>query len=399
MPGVQVLYPQRDQAFVPRTLGELNLNIEHSISAVKRSLDIQHHQGHHQAASSVSGMTGPTSPPQVLLCGTLVHARSDLDAHASRAEIFYLSQSTSRAQFIRDLAPGGQYSRITAIIRTNDSSNIIGAFDAELIRAFPPTLRAVCHNGAGYDMIDVAALSSRGILLSNTPKPVSEATATTAVYLMLAALRGYQQAERVARDGHFKKGILPGHNPEGRVLGIVGMGGIGKAIALRALAFDMRIVYHNRRPIPSKELDSLFPSIWRNRIRYASSLDDLLAVSDVVSLSLPLNDSTRNSFGREQFSRMRTGAVLVNTARGAVIQEEALLEALDSGKISTAGLDVFCNEPEIDRRLLAHPKISVLPHMGTETVETQYSMEVCAIENAISAISEGVVNDLVLEMR
>jgi len=181
------------------------------------------------------------------------------------------------------------------------------------------------------------------------------------------------------------------------------MGGIGSALARRLLAFDMKVIYYNRNPIkPAPD----FPCT------YVSNLDELLAQSDVVSLNLPLNEKTKGSFGKAQFEKMKKGSVLVNTARGAVVDEEALIAALESGHLSSAGIDVYPDEPNVNPRLLEFDNITLLPHMGTETRDTQKKvrrwrllvqlksnanpqMELLVFDNLISAVTgKGLLNQV-----
>lgn len=211
-------------------------------------------------------------------------------------------------------------------------------------------------------LVDIAAATARGIEVSHTPAAVDDATATVGAYLAISALRQFYRAEQNVRNGRWKSGLQPASDPEGRTVGIVGMGGIGSALARRLLAFDMKVLYYNRNPIkPAPE----FPCT------YVDNLDDLLAQSDVVSLNLPLNEKTKGSFGKAQFDKMKQGSVLINTARGAVVDEEAFIAALESGKLSSAGIDVFPDEPNVNPRLLEFDNITLLPHMGTETRDTQ----------------------------
>lgn len=244
----------------------------------------------------------------------------------------------------------------------NSSADSVGVFDKALIEALPSSVKLIAHNGAGYDQIDIAAASARDIAVTHTPGAVDDATATTGVFLTLSALRGYWRAQTNARSGKWKAGLQPAKDPEGKTLGVVGMGGIGSVMARRLQAFGMNVIYHNRRPI-SPEPD--FPC------KYVSTLKELLEQSDVVSLNLPLNENTKGKFGKQEFGWMKDDSVLVNTARGGVVDEEALIEALESGKLYSAGLDVFPNEPEINPRLVAMENITLLPHMGTETKDTQ----------------------------
>jgi lactate dehydrogenase-like 2-hydroxyacid dehydrogenase len=326
--------------------------------------------------------------PKVLLCGNvdknIVWAQKEVEQElAAVAEVLPFT-SKSRDEFFKDLQ--GKYSEVVAIYRHNDSANSIGVFNAELISKLPQSVKYICHNGAGYDQIDIKAATERGIQVSHTPGAVDDATATTAMFLILSSLRQYWRAEVNARNGKWKSGLKPASDPEGKTIGIVGMGGIGSVVAKRCIAFDMKVIYYNRKPIqptPSFECE------------YVSSLEELLKRSDVVSLNLPLNKNTQSSFGKEQFAQMKDGAVLVNTARGGVVDQEALIDALKSGKLASAGLDVFPNEPEIDERLVAMDNITLLPHMGTETKDTQHKMEALTLRNIISAIKgQGLLNQV-----
>lgn len=156
-----------------------------------------------------------------------------------------------------------------------------------------------------------------------------------------------------------------GHDPEGKTLGILGMGGIGSALALRAAPFDLKMQYHNRNPV-------VHPSSNPTNATYVS-FEELLRTSDIISIHLPLNDGTRGLIGRKEFEMMRDGVVIVNTARGRIIDEEALVEALDQGKVFAAGLDVYEREPEVHPGLMKCDNVVLMPHVGTATVETQAS--------------------------
>ena len=226
----------------------------------------------------------------------------------------------------------------------------------------PPPLSIEDTDRPILTSVDVAAASARGIQVSHTPAAVDDATATVGTYLAISALRQFYRAEQNVRSGKWKAGLNPARDPEGRTVGIIGMGGIGSALARRLLAFDMKIIYHNRNPI------SPAPSF---PCEYVADVDDLLARADVISLNLPLNDKTKGSFGKAQFDKMKDGSVLINTARGAVVDEKAFIEALESGKLYAAGIDVYPDEPNVNPRLLEFDNITLLPHMGTETQDTQ----------------------------
>ncbi|KAK0872014.1 hypothetical protein LTS16_024272 [Friedmanniomyces endolithicus] len=306
----------------------------------------------------------------ILLVGKLTHALKDWEALSSLAELKEYPTG-SPSDFLTTLHSPA-YSTLLAIARSNDSTSLTGPFDAALIAALPASVRYITHNGAGYDNIDVAACTARGIQVSSTPIAVDGATADTAIFLMLGALRRVERAMGSLRRGEWRgKGYGLGHDPKDKVLGILGMGGIGRAVAQRARAFGMSVQYHNRNRLPEdKEVGA----------RYVS-FDELMRSSDVLSLNLALNASTRHIISTPQFALMKPGVVVVNTARGPIIDEAALVAALESGKVFSAGLDVFEDEPRIHPGLLANPDVVLLPHLGTATWETQRAMEVLVLEN------------------
>ena len=238
------------------------------------------------------------------------------------------------------------------------------------------------------------------------------------MFLMLGALRSFNYPLLNLRKGEFRGKKPPplGHDPEGKVLGILGMGGIGRNFAKKAEAFGMKVQYHNRNPL-SEELSG--------GAKYVG-FEELLKTSDVISLNLPLNvsfchclkdaflgyplnkeairsphpqKSTHHMISTPQFSLMKDSVVLVNTARGAVIDEAALVKALDSGKVFSCGLDVYEDEPKIHPGLIDNPHVTLLPHVGTWTVETQTEMELWNIGNVRAALERGELNSLVPEQR
>lgn len=217
---------------------------------------------------------------------------------------------------------------------------------------------------------------------------MDDATADVNMFLIIGALRNFNAGMQALREGKWRGQPLPalGHDPEGKVLGILGMGGIGRNLKKKAEAFGMRVIYHNRRRL-SEELAAGAEYV---------TFDELLAKSDVISLNLPLNvrfpillltilwviltlekKHTRHIISKAEFEKMKDGVVIVNTARGAVMDEEALVQALDSGKVYSAGLDVFEEEPKVHPGLIRNPNVLLVPHMGTWTVEVRlYSSEV-----------------------
>ena len=251
--------------------------------------------------------------------------------------------------------------------------------DAALIAGAGERLRLIANFGAGTDHIELAAARSRGIAVTNTPGVLTEDTADLVMALILMTLRRLGEGERNLRAGRWR-GWGPtdqlGRGLAGKVLGIVGMGRIGTAVARRARAFGMAVHYHNRRPVDGGEAC------------YWPDLDAMLAVVDVVSLNAPYGPATHHLIDRRRLALMRPDAWLVNAARGELVDEEALIEALAAGRIAGAGLDVYPDEPRIEPRLLALPNVVLLPHLGSATLESRTAMGEKMLAN-IAAFAEG----------
>lgn len=246
----------------------------------------------------------------------------------------------------------------------------------EVLEAGAGRLRVVANVAVGYDNIDVAAAAELGIAVCNTPGVLDETTADLAFLLILAASRLGHDAEADLRAGRWRGWSINqylGRDVHGATLGLVGYGRIGQAVARRAAGFGMNVVHHTRR-------GTGLPG-------WAPDLDRLLAESDVVSLHVPLTDSTRHLIGPRELELMHPSAVLVNTSRGPVVDEEALAIALEEGTIFAAGLDVFEHEPEIGNRLLAAPRTVLLPHIGSATTATRTRMAVVASEGARAVLA------------
>lgn len=310
-----------------------------------------------------------------LLIGKLAHTAKEWQDVAQVASKLHEYPDGNRDDFI-SRCKSGEFDGVYALYRSNDSNPITGDFNAELLDVLPKSLKYVCHNGAGYNNIDIAACTKRGIQVSSTPIAVNDATADVAIFLMLGALRNIKQSFNAVNQGKWRGNFQLGHDPKNKTLGILGMGGIGSAVAHRAKAFGMKIQYHNRTQLSPNE---------ENGAKYVS-FEELLRTSDVLSLNLALNPSTRHIIGKPEFEKMKDGVIIINTARGALIDEAALVDALKSGKVWTAGLDVFEEEPKIHPGLLESENTVLLPHVGTGTFETQRDMELLVIDNLKSAI-------------
>ncbi|KAG8625605.1 hypothetical protein KVT40_006006 [Elsinoe batatas] len=287
----------------------------------------------------------------------------------------------------------GIHNGVIAILdRAPASITITGRYDKTLLSALPSSLRYICHMGAGYDNIDIAACTARGIHVSHAPGVVEDATADTALFLILAAMRGFNNGIMAIRNGQWEGKVPPGplgREVGGKTSGILGMGGIGRKVKARAEACGMEVVYHNRTRLGEVE-----PAV----AKYVE-FEELLRRSDVLSLSLPLNAGTRNIISKREFDMMREGIVIVNTARGGVMDEEALVEALESGRVRSVGLDVYASEPGVHPGLLSNPHVCLLPHMGTSTIETKRKMEEWTIANVRAALETGLLKSIVPEQR
>jgi len=236
----------------------------------------------------------------------------------------------------------------------------------------------------------VAACTARGITVANTPIAVNDATADIGILLLLGALRRVTGPLSSVQRGELRGPRYElGHDPRGKVLGVLGMGGIGQAMARRAKAFGMSVQYHNRRQLPPVE---------EQGAKYVG-FDELLATSDVLSLNLSLTKKTRHIIGAPEFEKMKRGIIIINTARGALIDEAALVTALEEGKVWAVGLDVFEEEPKIHPGLMNNEKVFILPHLGTSTFETRKDMELLVLENLKLALTEGRVKTVVPEQR
>ena len=236
--------------------------------------------------------------------------------------------------------------------------------DAAILRAgHSGRLRVVANAAVGYDNIDVAAASALGVTVCNTPGVLTETTADLAFLLILAATRQASAAEADLREGRWEGwgfGTHLARDVHGATLGLVGFGRIAQAVARRARGFDMHVLHTTRR---ATGVDGFVPT-----------LSELLRRSDIVSLHVPLSEATRHLLGRGELAMMKPTSVLVNTSRGAVVDEDALADALEAGTIFAAGLDVYDGEPAINPRLLAAPRTTLLPHIGSATVETRTRM-------------------------
>jgi lactate dehydrogenase-like 2-hydroxyacid dehydrogenase len=254
--------------------------------------------------------------------------------------------------------------------------------DAAFLEAAGGQLRCVANVAVGYDNIDVPAARERGVTVTNTPGVLTESTADIAWGLILMATRRLGEGERLIRSRKpwsWHMFFMLGHGLQGKTLGIVGLGGIGSAVARRGRAFGMEIAYSQRSPA-APELET---ELEAGRLPF----DELLAAADVLSLHCPLTDETRHLIDAAALRAMKPSAYLINTARGPIVDEAALAEALRAGEIAGAGLDVFEREPEVEPALLELENVALVPHLGSATEETRTAMGELAARNALAVVA------------
>ena len=254
--------------------------------------------------------------------------------------------------------------------------------DEEVLTSAGNDLKAVCNVAVGYNNIDVAACKNKNVLVTNTPGVLTDATADIAMALILMSTRRLSEGERVIRNqepwawGMF---YMLGSSIQNQTLGILGMGQIGIATALRAKSFGMKIIYTRRNRLDEK--------IEKELSAQYVSLDELLQQSDIVSLHCPYSTETHHLISDAQLSKMKKTSYLINTARGPIVNEEALANALINKTIAGAGLDVYENEPKVNEKLLKLDNVVLLPHLGSATVETRTAMATTAANNALEILS------------
>ncbi|MBO6808316.1 D-glycerate dehydrogenase [Thalassospira sp.] len=248
-------------------------------------------------------------------------------------------------------------------------------FSADVIAALPKSLRIIANHSVGVDHVDLVAAKDAGIVVTNTPDVLSDATAEIAMLCMLGAARRGAEGDAMVRAGKWdfwSPAFMVGRQVSGKRFGVLGMGRVGQVAAERARGFGMEIHYHNRKPLPDHLAKGAV---------FHDSIEDLFAHADVLSLHCPSTPETKGIINSKTIAMLPDRAILVNTARGNLVDEDALVAALESGKLFAAGLDVFCNEPGGNQRISALNNVFLLPHIGSATEETRDAMGFRALDN------------------
>jgi len=315
-------------------------------------------------------MSDAITSPRIVVCGRI--PAPAIDTLHTAGEVWAWDRDEVIPADVRDWELATTDAAVTLLTDRVDTAFLDAA----------PRLRIVANVAVGYNNIDVEACRERGVVVTNTPGVLTDATADLAMALILMTTRRLGEGERLIRSGsawQWGMFMMLGTGVQQRRLGIIGMGGIGTALARRAQAFGMTIAYHNRSPISAEvvgELDA-------ERL----DLDELLATSDIVSLNCPYSEATHHLIDGRALRMMRDDAVLINTARGPVVDEAALVNALREGFIGAAGLDVYENEPEVHPGLLTLDNVVLLPHLGSATVETRTAMAQLAARNVVEVLA------------
>lgn len=303
---------------------------------------------------------------------------------------------TKREEFIQELKDG-KFKDVDFIARTFQSASISGNFDKEIVTLLNEytNVKGIAHCGAGYDQIDAKSCSEFNIEVSNVPDKVSASTADTNLFLILATMRNFQLGHNNLMNGKWENDVncasTPlGHSIQNKIVGILGMGGIGRDIRDRLKPFKFANIYYYNRKRLSEELEE--------GAIYMESIEKLFGKCDIICISIPLNKNTKHLINDETINMMKDGVILINTARGGVIDEKALKKALQNGKIKGFGSDVFDNEPNVDMELINMPQVTSLPHMGTHSFETMKAMEEFVVENVDQYLINGEVIAIVPEL-
>ena len=271
------------------------------------------------------------------------------------------------------------YSKEELVERARGAQGILPChtehFSADVFERLPAEVRIIANFSVGFDHVDVEAARRKGVVVTNTPDVLSDATAELTMMLMIGAARRASEGEKLVREAKWKDwspAFMVGTQVTGKRLGILGMGRVGQVVARRARGFDMTIHYHDvRRLPPEREHGAIFHE----------ALEDMLPHCDFLTLHCNVTPATRGLMDARRFALLPDGAILVNAARGAIVDDDAIVQALQTGKLRAAGIDAYNNEPHVDKRLVALPNTFLMPHIGSATAETRDAMGYRALDN------------------
>ncbi len=299
-------------------------------------------------------LSAPIAKPKIVVTRDLADS-----VQARMEELFEASLNRADVPMTQEQLHGAMQDIDVLVPTVTDDIN------ADLINGAGDRLKLIASFGTGVDHIDLKAARKRGIMVTNTPGVFTDDTADMTMALILSVPRRFAEGEKLVRSGNWEgwkpSGML-GHRIGGKTLGIIGMGRIGQAVAHRARAFGLNIIYHNRRRLP-EHLEQMLGA------EYQGDLDALIRDSDIITLHCPHNDETHEMISAKRIASMKKDAYLINTSRGEIVDEAAMINALEKGKIAGAGLDVYTHEPAVDPRLLALKNVTLLPHVGSATFE------------------------------
>ncbi|EPY49478.1 glyoxylate reductase [Schizosaccharomyces cryophilus OY26] len=285
---------------------------------------------------------------------------------------FIIPDPTSRMETIRKIHKAAEKNKYDACFWLFRNAPI-SPFTKEMLGPLVPGCRLFITGASGYDDLDVEWMTANGAYVSNVPNASTEGTAVMNLLLFLSVLRGSREAEQTMRSGKWHGNLPLMEDPCGKTVGIIGMGAIGKSFAQKIIPLGCKVIYNNRNRLSTEEETTL-------DIKYAT-LDELLSTSDVISINCPLTPSTKNLLSKKEFQKMKDDVYILNTARGSIIDEEAFIEAIQSGKVCRAGLDVFVNEPNPNPFWLTSDKVTVQPHWGGFTTSTVAMVEEAILRN------------------
>ncbi|CAG9961960.1 unnamed protein product [Clonostachys byssicola] len=321
--------------------------------------------------------------PRVLSLGSVSWAGEDFISKFEDTCDLYTVQPTDRDGTVQAIAEARKTRGLFDAVLILMGNGAYERFDEGLLGPLVPELKIIGSVNAGYSEFDLEWLNKNEVLVCNTVDAVAEPTADMTIFLMLAALRDTSRFEQEIRTGGWRGGAkVPLLDPHGKKLGIIGMGKIGRHVARKSRVFGMDVQYYNRNQL-SPELEQSLDA------KYCSSVKELVQTSDIISINCPLSPETRGLIGVQEFTHMKDGVILINTGRGAVVDEKALIDALEAGKVARCGLDVFDGEPRVNDYFRKSTRCIVQPHMGSWTDVAWKNAYREAMNNVTSFFTQG----------